>query len=158
MGRTILLSLAAALFASSALAAVATAPRTTADALAQAEAFLQQADDAAQRGEMLAAVQLYQSAIIFAPTNAGAYNRLAQFYANGNQPDMAEKYFGIALDVDPANPLALKGLALLDLAAGDLAGARAQRDLLVRSCGQACPETAQVEKALNAGAAGGAAN
>ncbi len=116
--------------------------------------FLQEADEAAKQGNALAAVQLYQSAIIFAPSDPNGYNRLAQYYVGAHQPDMAEKYFGIALDVDPANASALKGLALLDLAAGDLVGARKQRDLLVRACGAACPETAQVEKALNAGASG----
>ena len=161
MKRTLLLCVCALFSAGPALAAVATAPQPAADASAaanevsaSAEAFLQQADQAARQGNTLAAVQLYQSAIIFAPTDPAGYDRLAQFYATTNQPDMAEKYFGIALDVDPANPPALKGLALLDLAAGDVAGAKKQRDLLVRACGVACPETAQVEKALNAGASG----
>jgi len=39
---------------------------------------------------------------------------------------------------------------LLDLAAGNRAGAEAQRDMLLRACGATCPETAQVERALNA--------
>jgi hypothetical protein len=47
----------------------------------------------------------------------------------------------------------LEGLALLDLAAGNRAGAVAQHEVLLRACGATCPETAQVEKALNTGAA-----
>jgi Flp pilus assembly protein TadD len=153
---TIALSLCAALLSGSALAATVGAADvdTVEESAIQAKAFLQQAENAAQRGDTLAAVQLYQSAIIFAPMDVDVYNQVAQFYASSKQPDMAEKYFDIALDVDPANPLALKGLALLDLAAGNLAGARAQHDLLVRACGESCPETAQVEKALSAGASG----
>ena len=150
MKRRFVLSLCAAL---SAVPAAAAAVVTTAESLtANPGSFLQQADAAAQQGDALAAVQLYQSAIIFAPLDPNGYNRLAELYVTTNQPDLAEKYFGIALDVDPANPLALKGLALLDLAAGDLAGAKKQHDILVRACGVKCPETAQVEKALNAGA------
>jgi len=52
--------------------------------------------------------------------------------------------------VEPAYAPALEGLALLDLAAGNRAGAEAQHDILLRACGATCPETAQVERALNA--------
>jgi hypothetical protein len=51
--------------------------------------------------------------------------------------------------VQPAYAPALRGIALLDLAAGDRAGAQAQHEVLLHACGASCPETAQVEKALN---------
>ncbi len=47
---------------------------------------------------------------------------------------------------------ALQGLAMLQLAAGNRAGAQAQHEILLRACGATCPETAEVEKALKAGA------
>ena len=62
--------------------------------------LLQDADDAATRGDRIGAVQRYHSAMVFAPSHPDAYNRLAQFYLTDDQPDMARKYFAIALDVD----------------------------------------------------------
>jgi hypothetical protein len=50
--------------------------------------------------------------------------------------------------VQPAYAPALRGIALLDLASGDRAGAQAQHEVLLHACAT-CPETAQVEKALN---------
>lgn len=126
------------------------------------EQYLRDADTAARRGDRVAALQLYQSAIIYSPAEPEPYNRLAEFYAMADESDMAGKYFGIALDVDPANPLALKGLALLALAAGDVELARAHHQILVQACGPACPEAAEIEAALAVGVSasnpGGAAN
>ena len=82
------------------------------------------------------------------PVATEPYNRLAQLYADADEPLLARKYFAIALDIDPTNAVALKGMAFLNLAAGDREGALAERDLLAKSCGKTCPETAQVEKAL----------
>jgi Tfp pilus assembly protein PilF len=103
-------------------------------------------------GDADGAIQLYQSAIIYAPGDPVPYERLAEFYVRKGQAELAQQYFSLALDVQPAYAPALQGLALLDLAAGDRAGAQAQHEVLLRACGAACPETAQVEKALNTGA------
>jgi cytochrome c-type biogenesis protein CcmH/NrfG len=149
--------LAAGLMSSAAWAA-AGAPQNPADAesAAQADAqkpqileFLQQADRAAKDGDADGAVQLYHSAIIYAPGDPVPYERLAEFYVHSNSPEQAQRFFGLALDAQPAYAPALQGLALLDLAAGNRAGAQAQHDILLHSCGAHCPETAQVEKALN---------
>jgi tetratricopeptide (TPR) repeat protein len=117
---------------------------------AVASNFLSEAQQAALAGDTLGAVQLYQSAIIYAPAAPEPYNGLAQFYADRDQPDMAQKYYALALGVDPANAEALKGMALIDLAAGNLNQARERRELLARACGVTCPETAQVDQALQA--------
>ena len=109
------------------------------------------AEAASLRGDLVAAIQLYQSAIIFAPADPGSYIALARLHAANGQPELAEKYFGIALDLDPAYAPALKGLALLALAQGDRASAQARHDLLVRACGAACPETGEVAQALSQG-------
>jgi Flp pilus assembly protein TadD len=118
-------------------------PLTSADMLRQAEA-------SAAAGDVLGATQLYQSAIIFAPTDPLPYIALAQFHAMNAEPDLGEKYYLIALELDPANARALAGMALLSLASGDRAGAQARHDLLVRACGPMCPETIQVAQALGA--------
>ena len=94
--------------------------------------------------------QFFQSAIIYAPTDPVPYHRLGQFYARNGQRELAHQYFGLALNVQPAYAPALRGLALLDLAAGNRAGAEAQHEILLHACGATCPETAQVETGLNA--------
>lgn len=115
--------------------------------------FLRSADDAIKGGDTEGAVQLYQSAIIYAPGDPVPYQKLAELYVRQSQLELARQYFALALDVQPAYAPALEGLALLDLATGNRAGAVAQHEVLLRACGATCPETAQVEKALNTGAA-----
>jgi tetratricopeptide (TPR) repeat protein len=112
--------------------------------------FLDRASESAKSGDVDAAAQLFQSAIIYAPNDPIPYHRLGQLYAQSGQRELAQQYFGLALNVEPAYAPALEGLALLDLAAGNRAGAEAQHNILLRACGASCPETAQVERALNA--------
>ena len=111
--------------------------------------FLKAAEDALKEGDGTGAVQLYQSAIVYAPSDPVPYLKLGEHYASSGEPELAQRYFNIALDVQPAYPPALRGLALLDLARGDRAGAQAQREMLLHACGATCPETTQVEKALS---------
>ena len=113
--------------------------------------FLKEADRAIQTGDPDSVIQLYQSAIIYAPGDPVPYEKLAEYFVHSTQPELAQRYFNLALDVQPAYAPALQGLALLNLAAGNRAGAQAQHEILMRSCGVNCPETAQVEKALNSG-------
>jgi Flp pilus assembly protein TadD len=110
--------------------------------------FIQAGDDFIKRGDLDGAAQLFQSAIIYAPRDPVPYHRLGMLYAQNGQSELAHQYYGLALDVQPAYAPALEGLALLDLATGDRAGAEVQRDILMRACGAGCPETAQVERAL----------
>lgn len=148
MNRSLLAAVLAAGLMSSAAWAAASA-RDSEGSEAQDPHFLQAADKAANEGDADGAVQLYQSAIIYAPGDPVPYERLAEFYVHSNLPELAQRYFGLALDAAPAYAPALRGLALLDIAAGNRAGAQAQHDILLHSCGVNCPETAQVEKALN---------
>jgi Tfp pilus assembly protein PilF len=131
-------------------AAAATEPAAPAAPAPSLEMMLRDAQSAAARGDIAAALQLHHTAIIFAPAEPAAYNALAQLHANENQLELAQRYYTIALEIDPANPTALKGLALLELAAGDRASAEARHAILVRACGQTCPETIQVAQALMA--------
>ena len=143
MGRRLVGVLFVACVASStSLAATTDAPLTS------ETAFLMAAETAVNIGDMDSAVQLYHSAIIYAPGDPVPYERLAEFYVQGGQSELAQRFFALALDVQPAYAPALRGIALLDLATGDRAGAQAQHEVLLHACGAACPETAQVEKAL----------
>jgi Flp pilus assembly protein TadD len=110
--------------------------------------FLQAADDAIKGGDKDGAVQLYHSAIIYAPSDPVPYERLAELFVKNGQNELAQQFFSLALDVQPAYAPALQGIALLDLATGNRAGAETQREILMRACGATCPETTQVEKAL----------
>jgi Flp pilus assembly protein TadD len=112
--------------------------------------FLDRASESAKSGDLDAAAQLFQSAIIYAPLDPVPYHRLGQLYAQNGQRELAQQYFGLALNVEPAYAPALEGLALLDLAAGNRAGAEAQHNILLRACGATCPETARVERGLKA--------
>jgi Flp pilus assembly protein TadD len=148
--------LAATAFAGGALAA---APATDASqpsvTILDEAHFLAAAEDSVRRGDKDAAVQLYQSAIIYAPNDPVPYQRLAQFYADAGQSELAMQFYNTALNVQPAYAPALQGLALLALASGNRAGAQATHELLLRACGASCPETTQVERALNGGAGAG---
>jgi tetratricopeptide (TPR) repeat protein len=115
--------------------------------------LLRSAEDAVKTGDAAGAVQLYQSAIIYAPGDPVPYQKLAELYVRQSQLELARQYFSLALDVQPAYAPALEGLALLDLATGNRAAALQQHEVLLRACGASCPETAQVEKALNTAAA-----
>ncbi len=139
-------SLAVALCASPLNAATSTTAREDDQAK-----LLAAATSAQGKGDLVGAAQLLQSAIITLPSIPGPYNRLAQLYADTGEQALARKYFAIALDIDPTNAVALKGVALLNLASGNRDGALAARDVLRQACGSACPETAQVEKALSGG-------
>jgi tetratricopeptide (TPR) repeat protein len=151
MNRSLLgIVLAAGLMSSAAWAAASAESDSQTDALKPQDLqFLQKADQAAKDGDSDGAVQLYHSAIIYAPGDPVPYERLAEFYVHSNLPEQAQRFFSLALDAQPAYAPALQGLALLDIAAGNRAGAQAQHDILLHSCGASCPETAQVEKALN---------
>jgi tetratricopeptide (TPR) repeat protein len=154
MDRSLVGVLFVAVVASSACLAAANAPTKQAEEpLMNESSFLLAAESAVKIGDIDSAVQLYQSAIIYAPGDPVPYERLAEFYVQGGQAELAHRFFALALDAQPAYAPALRGLALLALAAGDRVGAQAQHEILLHACGAACPETAQVEKALNINAA-----
>ena len=115
---------------------------------AQGEDFLSLSQEAESRGDNQAAIQLYQSAIIYAPAMIEPYLGIAEFYAVNVQPDLAEKYFNIALELDPANPSALMGLALLALNQDEVESAEARHEILVSACAPACPEAAELRAAI----------
>jgi Flp pilus assembly protein TadD len=159
MNRMLIGFLAAAAFVGGTVVSVAfAADAAPAAALAVFDEahFLAAAEDSIKRGDKDGAVQLFQSAIVYAPNDPVPYQKLADFYAGNGQGELASQFFNTALDVQPAFAPAIRGLALLALSSGNRAGAQAQHELLIRACGATCPETSQVEKALrDAGVIGG---
>ena len=54
------------------------------------------------RGDKDAAVQLFQSAIIYAPNDPAPYAQLGRYYATTGQNELAAQFFNSALSVQPA--------------------------------------------------------
>ena len=74
--------------------------------------FLSAADDAARRGDKDAAVQLFQSAIIYAPNDPAPYAQLGRYYATTGQSELAAQFFNSALSVQPAYAPALHKMCI----------------------------------------------
>src|SRR2546423_2899796 len=92
---------AAAAFAGSSVVGLAkTADSVTPETTILDEAhFLNAAEDYVKRGDKDGAVQLYQSAIVYAPNDPVPYQRLADFYAGNGQGELAMQFFNEALNV-----------------------------------------------------------
>jgi Flp pilus assembly protein TadD len=80
------------------------------------EGLLSQAHDASGKGDTELAVRLAQSAIVADPARPGSYVALGDIYAQAGQADYARSFYDEALGIDPAEPNALKALAVLNLA------------------------------------------
>ena len=116
------------------------------------EGLLRDAQEAARRGDKPAALQLFQSAMIYGATRLEPYLGIAEFHAANDELDLARRHFGTVLEFDPANAAALKGLGLIEIKMGNRTAAEARLALLRRACGPNCPETAQLGQALGGGA------
>jgi|SRR5215472_12970496 len=80
------------------------------------ESLLTQAHDASGKGDMELAIRLAQSAIVADPARPGSYVALGDIYAQAGQTDYARSFYDEALGIDPAEPNALKALAVLNQA------------------------------------------
>jgi tetratricopeptide (TPR) repeat protein len=124
--------IAAALFASPAMAATAPAKKPIKPATAAVEAPLNANDlmagarQAQSRGDDELAVRLAQSAIVVGPDRPDTYDALGDVYAAQNLPDFARSYYNEALSIDPADGAALKAIAALDHGASDQRAANTQ--------------------------------
>jgi Flp pilus assembly protein TadD len=78
------------------------------------ESLLVQAHAATARGDTELALRLAQSAIVADPARPTSYVALGNIYAEAGQSDYARNYYTEALDIDPAQPAALKAIAALD--------------------------------------------
>jgi Flp pilus assembly protein TadD len=106
--------------------AVLIAGAASAAASPESNGFLTKAAAAEQRGDTAAAVQLFQSAIIYAPADTQPYDQLAGFYARTGRPNLARKYYDLALQIDPQDRAARQGVTQIDQAAGDKSRTSAQ--------------------------------
>jgi Tfp pilus assembly protein PilF len=90
------------------LAAVVPAHAATPPAVAS---LITQAQDAQVKGEHELALRLAQSAIVADPSQPAAYVALADIYARQGQAEYARSYYELALQIDPQDAAALRGMA-----------------------------------------------
>jgi tetratricopeptide (TPR) repeat protein len=103
---------------------------------------------AEQKGQIAQALLLIQSAIVAHPGDPANYIALGDLYSRTGHPNAAIKYYDDALFIDPTDRIALKGMALADVAVGNASAASKSLDLLERTCGLHCAETLAVREAL----------
>ena len=74
-------------------------------------ALITQAQDAQVKGEHELALRLAQSAIVADPSQPASYVALGDIYARQGQAEYARSYYELALQIDPQDAGALKGMA-----------------------------------------------
>ena len=113
------------------------------------QAFLEKGIIAVERGQSKAAISLLERAIVADPANAKAFSYLGRAAQLAGRSAQAEKYFRIALDIEPNQADALNWTGQLELAQGKPDAARAKLDRLTRTCGD-CPQARDLSRALTA--------
>lgn len=119
--------------------------------LASQQASRQLADKGATAladGDAIGAKRLLEEAVVADPANAHALAMLGRYYQTQNKRDVARKYYGFALDVEPTEPDALLGSGKLDIAEGKTGDARDKLRKLRLICAT-CPQTVALAAALN---------
>ncbi len=75
------------------------------------DTLIKQSRAAEAAGNTPDAILYIQSALVADPSRAATYAALGDFYARAHQTDLAMQYYDEALDLDPADPAAKKGMA-----------------------------------------------
>lgn len=75
------------------------------------DALIKQSRAAEAQGNTQDAILYIQSALVADPSRAATYAALGDFYARAHQTDLAMQYYDEALDLDPSDPAAKKGMA-----------------------------------------------
>src|SRR5689334_20326426 len=87
---------------------------TPACAQGNADTLLAQSRAAERTGNTTAAIRLAQSAIVADPLHTTSYVTLGDLYLRADQSDFAGFYYAEALEIEPDNKDALKGMAEAD--------------------------------------------
>ncbi len=75
------------------------------------DSLIKQSRTAEAAGNTPDAILYIQSALVADPSRAATYAALGDFYARAHQTDLAMQYYDEALDLDPSEPAAKKGMA-----------------------------------------------
>jgi Tfp pilus assembly protein PilF len=89
-------------------------PKPAAEQPVTPDGLLAQAHAAMDKGDTNLALRLAQAAIVADPARPSSYVALGDIYAANGQADFARAYYDQALNIDPAEPGALKARAALD--------------------------------------------
>lgn len=81
-----------------------------------AESLLAKSRAAEQAGNRDAALRYAQAAIVADPTRPASYTALGDLYMQSSQSDFASFYYAEALQIDPQDAAAMRGLELADKA------------------------------------------
>ena len=81
-----------------------------------AESLLAKSRAAEQAGNRDAALRYAQAAIVADPTRPASYTALGDLYMQSSQSDFASFYYAEALQIDPQDAAAKRGLELADKA------------------------------------------
>ena len=115
----------------------------------KSQVLLGQGRTLAAQGQPVDAILKLEQSIVANPKNITSYIELARLYAELDHPVEAEKYFEIALLLDPDSPLALARLGELELSLDRRADAEIRLNRLARTCGVECSEYKSLAGALN---------
>ena len=133
MGRLTLLSIGFALLAPFALLAQFQANAAFANEISQV--FLKKGERALESKNYKKAIELCQRAIVSDPADASAFTCLGMAQIGfGNQD--GQRYFDIALSIDPHHSKALLQSGRVDLAKGLIESVRKKLALLQKTCGK----------------------
>lgn len=75
------------------------------------DTLIKESRTAEAAGNTQDAILYIQSALVADPSRAATYAALGDFYARAHQTDLAMQYYDEALDIDPSDPAAKKGMA-----------------------------------------------
>ncbi len=96
------------------------------------------------------ATKLFEQAAVADPKNARAFAYLGYCHQQTDNEPEAQKYFGIALAINPDELNALNWGGQSDLSSEDLDSALLKLDRLSRICGEACREYQELYAAVDA--------
>lgn len=94
------------------------------------------------------AVLQFERAITADPRNARAFAWLGYAHGQAGRPELARKYYRLALDIDPADVKALLWNGQMDVAGQDLEAAREKLARMARACAGQCEEYRTLEHSI----------
>ena len=104
----------------------------------------------AQAGKLDSARQMLERAIVAEPANALALAWLGVTHDGLGNRETAQKYYQLAMDVDPDHPRVLLLAGLGDIGAREIERARGKLARLRAICGDECSQARELSAALDA--------
>jgi len=146
------------LLASSACAGAASSPSVDGKPVsAQSQAFEAQGNAALAKGQPVAAIDAFETALAADPANADAYVGIARAYEAQGMPGKAVRYYGDALQLEPNDIAVLEGQGMAMVARGANARANVNLQRIKTLCKTDCAAAVRLQTAMTTAAAKAAA-